>query len=68
MKAKVWVFEHPYARVTKEDGKFEITNLPDIDLTVEFWHDKLSTGDSPYLTVPVPKGGKDLGDLKVEAK
>ncbi len=37
------VVPHPYFAVTKEDGKFEIKDLPDGTYTVEAWHEKLGT-------------------------
>ena len=40
MSAKVFVYDHPYAFVTKIDGKYKLENVPTgVDLTVEFWHE-----------------------------
>src|SRR5581483_957721 len=40
MSAYGWVFEHPYAAVTGEDGTFEIKNVPaDVELFVVGWHE-----------------------------
>ncbi len=40
MNAKIALFTHPYCAVTKEDGSFEIPNVPiDELLTVYLWHE-----------------------------
>lgn len=39
MSAYIWVFEHPYAAKTDENGQFTIPNVPtDVDLQIVFWH------------------------------
>jgi len=43
MNAYVGVLDHPYFAVTKEDGKFEIKDLPPGTYTIEAWHEKLGT-------------------------
>ena len=40
MNAYVGVLPHPYFAVTKEDGKFELANLPPGTYTIEAWHEK----------------------------
>ena len=35
--------DHPYFAVTKEDGKFELKDLPPGTYTIEAWHEKLGT-------------------------
>ncbi len=40
MNAKVHVFDHPYFAVSKDDGSFEIKNVPiDTELTIYMWHE-----------------------------
>jgi len=41
MNAYVGVLPHPYFAVTKDDGKFELANLPPGTYTIEAWHEKL---------------------------
>jgi plastocyanin len=40
MAAYVGVVAHPYFAVTKDDGSFEIPNLPPGTYTIEAWHEK----------------------------
>ncbi len=40
MHAIVWIFAHPYHTVSKEDGSFEIKDLPTgVELTFKAWHE-----------------------------
>jgi hypothetical protein len=40
MHGILWIFEHPYHAVTREDGTFEIKNVPtDVELTFVAWHE-----------------------------
>ncbi len=39
----VYVFDHPYATVTDEKGKFVISNIPPGTYTLEAWHEALGT-------------------------
>jgi hypothetical protein len=41
MNAYVGVLPHPYFAVTKDDGKFELANLPPGTYTIEAWHEKI---------------------------
>ena len=43
MGAYIAVIDHPYFFVTKEDGKFEIKNLPAGKYTLEVWHEVFGT-------------------------
>jgi plastocyanin len=43
MNAYVGVLPHPYYAVTKDDGKFELKDLPAGTYTIEAWHEKLGT-------------------------
>jgi hypothetical protein len=40
MTGYVWAFDHPYAAVTKEDGSYEIKNVPaGSELSIVGWHE-----------------------------
>lgn len=40
MEAYIWAFDHPYAALTKEDGTFEIKNVPlGVDVQFMAWHE-----------------------------
>jgi plastocyanin len=70
MKGKVWVFDHPYAAVTKEDGTFEIKNVPnDAKLHIVAWHEAADyfypNKDGTEITVPKGKT-EELKDIKVK--
>jgi hypothetical protein len=41
MHAYIGVLDHPYFSVSKEDGVFDISNLPPGTYTVAVWHEKL---------------------------
>jgi plastocyanin len=43
MNAYVGVLNHPYFAVTKDDGTFELKDLPAGTYTIEAWHEKLGT-------------------------
>ena len=43
MNAYVGVLDYPYFAVTKDDGKFELKDLPAGTYTIEAWHEKLGT-------------------------
>ena len=45
MNAYVGVLDHPYFAVTKDDGKFELKDLPAGTYTITAWHEKLGTQD-----------------------
>jgi hypothetical protein len=40
MHGVLWIFDHPYHAVTKEDGTFQINNVPTgVELTFKAWHE-----------------------------
>lgn len=41
MSGWVWVTEHPYVAVTKEDGTYKISDIPPGKYKIEFWHETL---------------------------
>jgi hypothetical protein len=44
MSAYAWAFDHPYAAVTKEDGTYEIKNVPaGAEVQLMYWHESMST-------------------------
>jgi plastocyanin len=51
MHAFIGVLDHPYFAVSKEDGSFEIKNLPPGAYTIAVWQEKLGTQEQ-QLTVP----------------
>ncbi len=54
MNATVFVFDHPCFAVTKDDGTFEIRNIPAGSHELTFWHEKYGT-TSAKVTVEVGK-------------
>ena len=63
MNAYVGVLPHPYFAVTKDDGKFELANLPPGTYTIEAWHEKLGT-----QTQQVTLGEKETKDVSFTFK
>ncbi len=53
MLGYVYVFDHPYAAISDENGEFVIENIPPGTYTIEAWHEALGT--------------VDLEDVKVES-
>ena len=47
MHAYIGVVDHPYFAVSKEDGSFEIPNLPPGNYLLKIWHEKLGTQELP---------------------
>ena len=58
MNAYVGVLDHPYYAVTKDDGKFELKDLPAGRYTIEAWHEKL--GATPQSVTLGPKETKEI--------
>jgi plastocyanin len=63
MNAYVGVLDHPYYAVTKDDGKFELANLPPGTYTIEAWHEKLGP-----MTQSVTIGPKETKDITFSFK
>jgi plastocyanin len=55
MRAYIGVVEHPYFAVTKEDGSFQIPNLPPGNYVLEAWHESLGTQEQPIQIAPSGK-------------
>jgi hypothetical protein len=65
MRARLFVYDHPYAVVTKIDGTFELKNVPvGTKLTVEFWHEAKGVFGTTEVTL-AEKQTSDLGVIKV---
>ncbi len=58
MNAYVGVLNHPYFAVTKDDGKFELANVPAGTYTIEAWHEKL--GPMTQSVTIAAKESKDI--------
>ena len=52
MHAYIGVVDHPYFAVTKEDGKFEMRNLPPGTYTLAVWTQTLGTQQQTITVVP----------------
>ncbi len=65
MHASISVVDSPYFAVTKDDGSFDLPNLPPGTYTVTAWHEGLGTQDA---TVTVAASGKGTADLTFHAK
>jgi hypothetical protein len=63
MNAYVGVLDHPYFAVTKDDGKFELKDLPAGTYTIEAWHEKLGA-----QTQSVTLGAKESKDVNFSFK
>jgi Polysaccharide lyase family 4, domain II len=42
-RAYIYVFDHPYAAITDEKGRFTIKDIPPGTYAVEAWHEALGT-------------------------
>lgn len=62
-----FALDHPYAAVTKDDGTFEINNIPaGTELTLKAWHE---AGGEQTKKVKIEENKQvDVPDIKVKAK
>ena len=58
MNAYVGVLDHPYYAVTKDDGKFELKDVPAGTYTIEAWHERFGAS-----TQSVTLGAKESKDI-----
>jgi hypothetical protein len=63
MNAYVGVLNHPYFAVTKDDGTFELKDLPAGTYTIEAWHEKLGA-----TTQSVTLGAKETKEITFSFK
>lgn len=66
MSCYVYVTDTPYAAVTKEDGSFEIPNLPPGEYKVEVWHETLGKSKAD-LTIAADGSSSPL-EVKLSAE
>lgn len=67
MESYVWAFDHPYAAVTKEDGTFEIKNVPTgVEVTVMAWHEA-GEPKGKQIKKGTLKDGEDI-EFKIKKK
>jgi hypothetical protein len=52
MHAFIGVVEHPYFAVSKDDGSFEINNLPPGTYTLAVWQENLGTQEQQVTITP----------------
>ncbi len=64
MQAWWVILDHPYAAVTKEDGSFEIRDLPVGDHVFVVWQEKVGYLNKTYA-VTVKPGANELEPIKV---
>ena len=64
MQAWWVILDHPYAAVTKEDGSFEIKDLPVGDHVFTVWQEKVGYLDKMYK-VTVKAGANEIKPMKV---
>jgi plastocyanin len=55
MHAFIGVLDHPYFAVSKDDGSFEIKNLPPGTYTIAVWQEKLGTQERQVTVGPLGK-------------
>jgi plastocyanin len=52
MHAWIYVSPHPYAAVTREDGTFEMTDVPPGEYNAKVWHESLGEGTAKVKVDP----------------
>jgi plastocyanin len=60
MHAFIGVLDHPYFAVSKDDGTFEIKNLPPGPYTIAVWQEKLGTQEQQITVLPHGKAEADF--------
>jgi hypothetical protein len=65
MHAFIGVLNHPYFAVSKDDGTFEIDNLPPGTYTIGVWQEKLGTQEQQLI---VPPRGKPVANFTFKDK
>lgn len=77
MRGWVLVSEHGHAAVSDSAGRFALPKLPPGEWRLRFWHegeplagvpfDGLQTDRRGEVIVDTPEGGRDLGEIRVDA-
>jgi hypothetical protein len=66
MSAYGRVFDHPFAAVTDQEGKFVIENAPaDVELELMYWHESMSKPESAGK-VKITKEGIKAPEIKIK--
>ena len=65
MHAYIGVVDNPYFAVTKDDGTFEIKNLPPGTYTLGTWQEKLGTQEQQ---ITIPSTGNSVADFTYKGK
>ncbi|HEY8996856.1 MAG TPA: carboxypeptidase regulatory-like domain-containing protein [Edaphobacter sp.] len=65
MHSYIGVVDHPYFAVSKDDGTFQITNLPPGTYTLGTWQEKLGTQEQQVIVAP---GGKATINFSYKGK
>lgn len=66
MKGYLVIKDHPYVAVSNENGEFEIKNLPEGKLTLQFWQEK--TGYVEKVTLNGKKTRLRRGRIEIDVK
>jgi hypothetical protein len=69
MTGFVWVFDHPYFAITKEDGSFEIKGVPTgVELEIVYWHESFGArpNHAKVLEKATLKDGDNTKDIKIK--
>jgi hypothetical protein len=66
MKGFAKVFDHPFEAVTKEDGTFEIKNVPaGVDLDLVYWHESMN---APQVAEKITLKDKETQTKDIKVK
>jgi hypothetical protein len=71
MTGYVWAFDHPYAAITKDDGTYEIKNVPaGTELQLMGWHEPgeyfLPGGEKGETVAPLKENETKVMDFKIK--
>jgi hypothetical protein len=67
MKGHGWIFDHPFAAVTKKDGSFEIKDAPaGAEVELFYWHEALGTKPQSAGKITLKDGPNPAKEIKVK--